>query len=131
MLGDTLLVALCVYTTHRATHSHTLSHTHTHTHSVGGSLPVIFSYMSEFIRNKYRGPYLGVQATFWMLGTLLCGAIAWIIIPRQNIQIPMGDITITSWRVFIAVSAAPSLIGALLYSVLPESPRFSLEVWFM
>ena len=90
-------------------------------YSVGGSLPVIFPYIAEFTRNKYRGPYLGVQAFFWTFGRLVCGGFAWVILPLS-----FGNIH--SWRVFIAASAVPSLIGALLYFFLPESPRFLLEV---
>ena len=95
---------------------------------VGGSLPVLFPYNSEFIRNKYRGPYLGVQSTFWMVGRLLCGAFAWIIIPQGNINAPLGMIHFRSWRLFLAVSALPSILGSLLYFILPESPRYLLEV---
>ena len=97
-------------------------------HSVGGSLPVIYTFASEYIRNKYRGPYFSVQAMFWVLGGFICGALAWVIIPQRNISAPMGSITIHSWRVFIAVSAVPSLLGAVLYFFLPESPRYLLEV---
>ena len=93
---------------------------------VGGSLPVIFPYTSEFIRNKYRGPYLGVQAFFWMLGQLICGALAWAIIPIR--QFHMFGRELDSWRVFIAICALPSLIGAVMYFFLPESPRFLLQV---
>ena len=95
---------------------------------VGGSLPVLFPYNSEFIRNKYRGPYLGVQSTFWMVGRLLCGAFAWIIIPQSNINMALGTIHFRSWRLFLAVSALPSILGSLLYFILPESPRYLLEV---
>ena len=109
-------------------HTHS-SPPHTHTSpSVGGSLPVIFSYGSEFIRNKYRGPYLGIQSIFWMVGTLLCGAFAWIILPYNCVSIQIGSITFHSWRIFIAVSALPAILGALLYLLLPESPRYLLEV---
>ena len=96
--------------------------------SVGGSLPVLFPYNSEFIRNKYRGPYLGVQSTFWMVGRLLCGAFAWMIIPVGSIHSTLGSIQFHSWRLFIAISALPSILGALLYFILPESPRYLLEV---
>ena len=122
-------------------HTHTQTHTHTHTLSlppspplsplalsVGGSLPVLFPYNSEFIRNKYRGPYLGVQSTFWMVGRLLCGAFAWMIIPVANIHTSFGSYQFHSWRLFLAVSALPSILGALLYFILPESPRYLLEV---
>lgn len=95
---------------------------------VGGSLPVIFPYTSEFIRNKYRGPYLAAQSVFWMFGRLLCGSFAWAIIPRENIDLPFGNYRFHSWRLFIAVSALPSFIGAIMYFLLPESPRYLLEV---
>lgn len=95
---------------------------------VGGSLPVLFPYISEFIRNKYRGSYLGLQSTFWMFGRLLCGAIAWAIIPRTNIDFSLGLFRFHSWRLFIAVSALPSVLGVFLYWFLPESPRYLLEV---
>lgn len=65
---------------------------------------------------------MGVQSFFWTFGRLVCGGIAWLILP-QTID------GLHSWRVFIAVSALPSLIGVVLYVLLlPESPRFLLEV---
>ncbi len=33
-----------------------------------------------------------------------------------------------NWRVFLAISALPSLIGAVMYFIFPESPRYLLEV---
>ena len=99
-----------------------------HLYRVGGSIPVLFPYLSEFIRTKYRGPYLGVQSTFWMIGRLLCGAFAWIIIPQTGIDFSMGLFRFHSWRLFLIVSAIPSLLGVVLYWFLPESPRYLLEV---
>lgn len=101
---------------------------YSHSSSELVALPVLFPYNSEFIRNKYHGPYLGVQSTFWMVGRLLCGAFAWMIIPFGNIHSTLGSIQFHSWRLFIAVSALPSILGALLYFILPESPRYLLEV---
>ena len=83
--------------------------------------------MSEMVRNKYRGPYLGVLSMHWMLGSLLCGAFAWMIVPAE-INLSLGSLQIHSWRVFIIVSSIPSILGACLYFFLPESPRFLLEV---
>jgi VNT family MFS transporter (synaptic vesicle glycoprotein 2) len=63
-----------------------------------------------------------------MVGRLLCGAFAWMIIPVGSIHGSLGSIQFHSWRLFIAVSALPSILGALLYFILPESPRYLLEV---
>ena len=51
-----------------------------------------------------------------------------MIIPVGSIHSSLGSIEFHSWRLFIAVSALPSILGALLYFILPESPRFLLEV---
>ena len=94
---------------------------------VGGSLPVLFPYNSEFVRNKYRGPFLSLQGLFWMLGRFMCGGLAWILIPMTSIQPSFGSFRFHSWRIFLALSALPSILGALLYLVMPETPRYLLE----
>ena len=92
---------------------------------VGGSLPVIIPYTSEFNRNKYRGSYMGVQAFFWMIGQLTCRMLAWAIIPIRLFHLFGRELE--SWRIFIAICALPSLIGAVMYFFLPEIPRFLLK----
>ena len=37
----------------------------------GGSLPVVFSYFSEFQPNEKRGAMISALATFWMAGNVL------------------------------------------------------------
>ena len=101
--------------------SHSLS-------SVGGSLPIIPMYLTEFIHSRYRGPFLGVMGSFWMFGALLCGGLAWLLLPLEISGVSIGSLEIHSWRVFLALSAIPSIIGAGMFLVLPESPRFLLEV---
>jgi len=39
--------------------------------SVGGSLPVIFSYFSEFQAKNRRGLVVSLLASFWMCGTIV------------------------------------------------------------
>ena len=94
---------------------------------VGGSLPVLYPYNSEFVRNKYRGPFLSLQGLFWMLGRFMCGGLAWILIPMISIQPSFGSFRFHSWRIFLAMSALPSILGALLYLMMPETPRYLLE----
>ena len=87
------------------------------------------TYASEFVSNTYRGPFLSIQGVFWMVGQLLCGALAWIVIPQHSIDM-LGLMTIHSWRLFIAISALPSVFSAILYYFMPESPRYLLEVLY-
>lgn len=85
-------------------------------------------YASEFVHAQYRGPYLSALSVFWMIGGLLCGGAAWLLLPLNISGISIGAVSLHSWRVFLILSAIPSLLGALLYIIMPESPRFLLEV---
>ena len=89
---------------------------------------MIMPYTSEFVYSRYRGPYLSTLSVFWMIGGLLCGGAAWLLLPLKITGVSIGAITLHSWRVFLILSAIPSLLGALMYIVMPESPRFLLEV---
>ncbi|XP_056137607.1 synaptic vesicle glycoprotein 2C [Lampris incognitus] len=92
---------------------------------VGGSIPVIFSYFSEFLPRLRRGAMISALATFWMGGNILAAGLAWLVIPRTW---ALGGLTLQSWRVFVALCSIPSLTSALLFRLLlPESPKFLME----
>ena len=46
-----------------------------HFNRAGGSLPVVFSYFSEFMPNKHRGKMISGLATFWMAGNIVAAGI--------------------------------------------------------
>ncbi|XP_026856395.2 synaptic vesicle glycoprotein 2B isoform X3 [Electrophorus electricus] len=95
---------------------------------VGGSIPVIFSYFSEFQPRMRRGAMISALATFWMAGNLLAAGAAWLIIPKTFLHIELGWLDFQSWRVFVVVCSIPSLTSALIFRlVMPESPRFLME----
>ena len=89
---------------------------------------MIMPYASEFVYSRYRGPYLSSLSIFWMIGGLLCGGTAWVLLPINITGVSIGAVSVSSWRVFLMLSAIPSLLGAFLFIVMPESPRFLLEV---
>ena len=97
-------------------------------HRVGGSLPVIGPYVSEFVEARYRGSYLGIYGGSWIVGAVFCGGVAWAILPHQSSGLHIGDIPVHIWRVFLFICAIPSLVGAILFIFMPESPRYLLEV---
>ncbi|KAM3870136.1 synaptic vesicle glycoprotein 2C [Diretmus argenteus] len=95
---------------------------------VGGSIPVIFSYFSEFLPRLRRGAMISALATFWMAGNILAAGLAWLVIPRTWMHFSMGRLDIQSWRVFVALCSIPSLTSALSFRLLlPESPKFLME----
>ncbi|OWF42994.1 synaptic vesicle glycoprotein 2C-like [Mizuhopecten yessoensis] len=94
---------------------------------VGGSIPVIFSYFTEFQPKEKRGTMISVLATFWMFGNIIAAGLAWIIVPL-DIGYSSPNFTYNSWRIFIAICTFPSLSSAALFFLMPESPKFLLSV---
>uniref|UniRef100_A0A8C6WWR7 Synaptic vesicle glycoprotein 2 n=2 Tax=Neogobius melanostomus TaxID=47308 RepID=A0A8C6WWR7_9GOBI len=88
---------------------------------VGGSIPVCFSYFSEFMPRLRRGAMISALATFWMAGNILAAGLAWLIIPYSWAHFE-------SWRVFVLLCSIPSLSSAIIFKLLmPESPKFLME----
>lgn len=95
---------------------------------MGGSIPVIFSYFSEFQPRARRGAMISALATFWMAGNILAAGLAWLVIPRSWAHVPLGWLDFQSWRVFVVLCSVPSLSSALLFHLaMPESPKFLME----
>jgi len=93
---------------------------------VGGSIPVVWSYFAEFQPSPRRGAALSFLASFWMVGNLTVAGLAWIVIPRQIGWTDPEGFLYNSWRIFVALSAIPSLLVAMALVFLPESPKFLL-----
>jgi VNT family MFS transporter (synaptic vesicle glycoprotein 2) len=88
---------------------------------VGGSVPVVFSYFSEFYSKRYTNVFIIALASFWTVGRLYASVFAWIVIPRS---IDIGQYKNISWRVFLILCTVPCFTSALVLLVLPESPGF-------
>ncbi|CAN9498915.1 unnamed protein product [Ophioblennius macclurei] len=96
---------------------------------VGGSIPVIFSYFSEFMPRLRRGAMISALATFWMAGNILVSGLAWAVIPRSWAHFSVGGFDFQSWRLFVLLCSIPSITSALIFKLLmPESPKFLMEV---
>ncbi|TRY90231.1 hypothetical protein DNTS_027165 [Danionella cerebrum] len=95
---------------------------------VGGSIPVIFSYFSEFQPRMRRGAMISALATFWMAGNILAAGTAWLVIPKTSLNSDWGWLTFQSWRLFVMLCSVPSLTSALIFKIfMPESPKFLME----
>ncbi|GLC41648.1 hypothetical protein PLESTB_000693100 [Pleodorina starrii] len=80
---------------------------------VGGSMPVVFSLMSEFCPPSSRGKFMAMLASFWMVGSLYSASMGWLLIP------------LAGWRVFVLVASLPAaLCCCLMQALVPESPRY-------
>jgi len=89
---------------------------------VGGSLPIIFSYVSEWVPRRLKGGIISTVATCWMVGAILAAALAWAVLPY-----PINDPYWKSWRVYLLLCSVPSLLAVFIYSFLSESPVFLIQ----
>ncbi|XP_053741216.1 synaptic vesicle glycoprotein 2B-like isoform X1 [Synchiropus splendidus] len=95
---------------------------------IGGSVPIVYSYFSEFLQMDKRGEHLSWLCMFWMVGGIYASLTAWAIIPRSGWGFSMGtELHFHSWRVFVLVAALPAITSLVGLTFMPESPRFLLE----
>lgn len=86
--------------------------------AVGGTLPVDYAMMAEFLPPKNRGKWLVWLEGFWAVGTIAIALVAWIA-ASAGAEAP--------WRWIFGMAALPALIGFWLRLWLPESPMFLLQ----
>ncbi|KAK3535682.1 hypothetical protein QTP70_020586 [Hemibagrus guttatus] len=95
---------------------------------IGGSVPIVYSYFSEFLQMDKRGEHLSWLCMFWMIGGIYASFTAWGIIPHYGWGFSMGsEFQFHSWRVFVLVCALPAVAALIGLTFMPESPRFLLE----
>ena len=85
--------------------------------AVGGTLPVDYAVMAEYLPKRERGRFLVYLESFWALGTVIVALLAWAIVP---------NLPETGWRWLLAVNALPGILGFWVRLSVPESPRFLL-----
>ncbi|MBW7056147.1 MFS transporter [Paracoccus bogoriensis] len=83
--------------------------------AVGGTLPVDYAMMAEFLPPRNRGRWLVWLEGFWAIGTIVIALTAWA-------AVTMG--ADAPWRWIFFVAAAPALIGFFLRFWIPESPMY-------
>lgn len=81
---------------------------------VGGTLPVDYTMMAEFLPAARRGRWLVLLEAFWAVGTILLAVLALVAL----------DWGPDAWRVIFFVTGVPALIGIVLRLYVPESPLF-------
>lgn len=81
---------------------------------VGGTLPVDYTMMAEFLPAARRGRWLVSLEGFWGIGTILLAILALVAATH-------GD---HAWRIIFFVTGIPAMIGVVLRFYIPESPNF-------
>ena len=86
--------------------------------AVGGTLPVDYAMMAEFLPPRNRGRWLVLLEGFWAVGTIVVAIAAWV---TSELETP------DAWRWIFAITALPALIGIWLRVLVPESPMHLLK----
>lgn len=86
--------------------------------AVGGTLPVDYAMMAEFLPPRNRGRWLVWLEGFWAVGTVIIALIAWAAHLTGAAE---------PWRWIFAVAALPAIIGIGLRFWVPESPMYLLR----
>lgn len=86
--------------------------------AVGGTLPVDYAMMAEYLPAKNRGRWLVGLEAFWAVGTLALALVNWLAAAHDP-----GN----AWRWIFAASALPAVIGFWLRLWIPESPHYLLR----
>lgn len=79
---------------------------------VGGMLPNVMSYVSEFVPRRWRATSITLVYTGYSIGTGAGGMVAAWLIPHFG------------WQVVFFVGGVGPLLGTLAVLLVPESPRF-------
>lgn len=81
---------------------------------VGGTLPVDYAMMAEFLPSDRRGRWLVLLEGFWAVGTVALALLA----------LGAGTQGGEAWRTIFFVTGLPALIGVVLRFYVPESPLY-------
>ncbi|WP_108398126.1 MFS transporter [Devosia submarina] len=87
--------------------------------AVGGTLPVDYALMAEFLPARARGRWLVMLEGFWAVGTVAIALAAWAV----SLYVPADG-----WRYIFVFTAFPALIGIWLRLWVPESPLHLLRL---
>lgn len=86
--------------------------------AVGGTLPVDYAMMAEFLPPSRRGRWLVMLEGFWAVGTVAVALITWWA-ASHGVPDP--------WRLIFALNAVPAVLGLVLRLWVPESPLYLLK----
>ncbi|GGK93031.1 MFS transporter [Deinococcus radiotolerans] len=87
--------------------------------AIGGTMAVDYALIAEFVPRRVRGRFLVLTEAFWAVGTLLIGAAAYLLgqlLPPQD-----------GWRMLVLLAALPGVVGLLVRTGVPDSPRWLLS----
>lgn len=81
---------------------------------IGGSIPLVFTYFSEFFAKEDRGRWVVYLAFSWIFGSTYTCIVAWVVL----------GVLEWHWRIFLLICCLPVVSGWLLLWSCDDSPKF-------
>lgn len=81
---------------------------------LGATVVLAFAYISEYVPNRTRGRFLGVQGSVFDFAALIVALVASVVVPAFG------------WRPMFLIGAAALLLVPFMWWAMPESPRYLL-----
>jgi putative MFS transporter len=82
---------------------------------LGGTVPVVYALVAEFMPTKSRGKALNFVNVFWGVGATLNGIVSTLLAPYEN------------WRLLFLPMILPAFLALWAIFYLPESPSFLVQ----
>ncbi|XP_017006672.2 synaptic vesicle glycoprotein 2B [Drosophila takahashii] len=93
---------------------------------MSGPFAVLMAYLTELHGRKHRQRIMMMVGIMFSFATLTLPGLAMLILP-QTWDLHIWTLTLTSWQVFVAITALPSLASFMLFFLFPESPKFLMS----
>ncbi|KAH8366605.1 hypothetical protein KR084_006463 [Drosophila pseudotakahashii] len=93
---------------------------------MSGPFAVLMTYLTELHGRKHRQRIMMVVGIMFSIATLTLPGLAMLILP-ETWDLHIWTLKLTSWQVFVAITALPSLVSFMLFFLFPESPKFLMS----
>ncbi|XP_017030530.1 synaptic vesicle glycoprotein 2B [Drosophila kikkawai] len=93
---------------------------------MSGPFAVLMTYLTELHGRQHRQRIMMMVGIMFSIATLTLPGLAMLILP-QEWDIHIWTLSLSSWQVFVAITALPSLLSFLLFFFFPESPKFLMS----
>ncbi|XP_037727027.1 synaptic vesicle glycoprotein 2C [Drosophila subpulchrella] len=93
---------------------------------MSGPFAVLMTYLTELHGRKHRQRIMMMVGIMFSIALLTLPGLAMLILPETwNLRI--WNLTLTSWQVFVAITAVPSFLSFVIFFFFPESPKFLMS----
>ncbi|CAH1114448.1 unnamed protein product [Psylliodes chrysocephalus] len=93
-----------------------------------GPFSATTTYLTEFHSSEYRARVQLIRGVTYALGFLLLSGAAWLVLPTAFSITIFGSLNIHSWNLFLLCCACSPLSASILFTFMPESPKFLMSV---